>query len=392
MHLLPSSLEAFSTWRSTGHTRLCSFRQLLLLRMVWRLPHFPPLWCTHSVSVAHEIFTTFADDLVVWYGRDIVRRFNLKLKDQSDVHSRLMQAYPEVPTWWYGAVGVISFLLLILGVEIFPTQLPVWAALIAFLIAAIVSVPVAMLQALSNISVPLQVMHELVAGYMLPGRPVANMIFKTIAFMGTNQGVGFAGDLKLGHYMKIPPRIMFIIQTVAVVVASVVAITVQDLMFAHVQDICTPDQPSRFVCPSIRTFATASIIWGGVGPARLFSPGQLYSPLLWFFLVGAALPIPFFMLSRRFPRSSFRYVNIPVFFSGVGAIPPGTGINYASWAIVGFVFNYFIRRFHFRWWMRYNYLLSAGLDAGVAIGMVCLFFLVHLPTRGFTFNWVSCCA
>lgn len=61
-------------------------------------------------------------------------------------------------------------------------------------------------------------------------------------------------------------------------------------------------------------------------------------------------------------------------------MPPATGINYASWAIVGFIFNYFIRRFHFRWWMRYNYILSAALDAGVVIALIVIFFAIQYPT------------
>lgn len=85
--------------------------------------------------------------------------------------------------------------------------------------------------------------------------------------------------------------------------------------------------------------------------------------------------------------SFWRYVNIPVFFTGVTSIPPGTGINYASWAIAGFIFNYIVRRFHFRWWMRYNYLLSAALDAGVAISLLVIFFCLQLPNGGVELNW-----
>jgi hypothetical protein len=108
---------------------------------------------------------------------------------------------------------------------------------------------------------------------------------------------------------------------------------------------------------------------------------------LWFFAVGAIAPVPFYVLARRFPLSIWRYINVPVFFAGVSSIPPGSGINYASWSIVGFIFNYCIRRFHFRWWMRYNYILSAALDAGVALSMVLIFFTVQYPKGGFEINW-----
>jgi OPT family oligopeptide transporter len=197
------------------------------------------------------------------------------LKDERDIHSRLMCSYSEVPAWWYGAVGISSFLLLIIAIHIFPTQLPIWAASLAFFLAVILSVPLAMLQAVTNQLVPIQVLHELIAGYILPELPTANIIFKAIAYTCTRQAITFAGDLKLGHYMKIPPRIMFSIQMVVVVVSCIVVVSVQDWMFANIVDFCSPDQKDGFICPGTTVFETASLIWGGIGPARLFSPGQM---------------------------------------------------------------------------------------------------------------------
>jgi hypothetical protein len=46
-----------------------------------------------------------------------------------------------------------------------------------------------------------------------------------------------------------------------------------------------------------------------------------------------------------------------------------------------------MRRFHFRWWMRYNYVLATGLDAGVIFGLIIIFFSVQLPKGGFNVNW-----
>jgi len=324
----------------------------------------------------------------VWFRKDIVRRFRSSLKDERDVHSRLMQYYPEVPHWWYIIVGVISFAFFCIAIEIVPTQFPIWAAIIAILIASILAIPLAMLQAITNQQVPTQVMHELIAGYMLPGRPIANVLFKTIGFIVSNQAVSFAGDLKLGHYMKIPPRVMFMIQVVAASIACIWVTLVQDWMLSNIEDICTQDQAQGFRCPGSTTFYTASVIWGAVGPKRLFSPGAPYSGLLWFFFAGAVSPIPFYFLARRFPLSWYRYINMPVFFAGLSAMPPASGINYASWVLVGFLFNYVVRRFRFRWWMRYNYILSAALDAGVVFAMVVIFFALQLAQKGgVELNW-----
>jgi OPT family oligopeptide transporter len=211
----------------------------------------------------------------VWFRQDIVRRFRSTLKDERDVHSRLMQAYPEVPGWWYGLLGSLAFILLISAIEIYPTKLPIWGAAFAFGLAMFFCIPVAMITAITNQQIALNVIYEMVGGYILPGRPVANMIFKAISYTGTIQAVSYAGSLKLGHYMKIPPRMMFAVQSVAVFVSCFVATGTQQWMFANIVDFCSSNQPDGFVCPSTNTFASASLIWGGIGPQRIFSPGAL---------------------------------------------------------------------------------------------------------------------
>ena len=109
--------------------------------------------------------------------------------------------------------------------------------------------------------------------------------------------------------------------------------------------------------------------------------------MLYFFLIGALLPIPFYFLARRYPTSIWRYVNIPVCFAGLVQLPPATGINFSAWAAVGFLFQWFVRRNHFRWWLRFNYILSAGLDIGVSVGAILVFFALQYPRGGVTLNW-----
>ncbi|KAJ3994956.1 OPT oligopeptide transporter [Lentinula boryana] len=353
---------------------------------------YSPVFIPATLCIAYaSSFAAFSAVFVhtfLWFRRDIARRFRSTLKDERDVHSRLMQVYKEVPWYWYTILGVVAMIFFLISVHIVPTGFPIWAAVFAFCISSILSLPMSMLQAITNQQVGnIQVFYELIGGYILPERPVAVVIFKGLTYITTSQAIAFSGDMKLGHYMKVPPRLMFTVQTVAVIVACFTATLVQNWMFANIEDYCSPDQKDGFTCPSTNTFATSSLIWGGVGPARMFNIGRPYNPLFYFYLIGAILPIPFYMLARRFPLSFWRYINIPVFFGGVGALPPASGINYTSWAAVGFIFNYCMRRFHFRWWMRYNYILSAALDGGVAISLIVIFFAVQLPHGGITLNW-----
>ena len=184
-----------------------------------------------------------------------------------------MQYYPEVPMWWYGIIFIISFVFLCITIISIPAQLPIWAAVIAIFISFTLSIPLSIIIAITNQDVATPVMYELIAGYMLPGRPIANTIFKTVAYMTSSQTILFVADLKIGHYMKVPPRIMFIIQIVSTVITCIWVTFIQDWMLNNIEDICTPRQKQGFICPGSTVFATASIIFGAVGPQHLFSPG-----------------------------------------------------------------------------------------------------------------------
>jgi len=73
---------------------------------------------------------------------------------------------------------------------------------------------------------------------------------------------------------------------------------------------------------------------------------------------------------------------MPVLFGGTGIIPPASAVNFVPWAIVGFIFQYIFRRRHFGWWTKYNYVLSAALDAGTGISALLIFFCLQYPMNG----------
>lgn len=182
-----------------------------------------------------------------------------------------------------------------------------------------------------------------------------------------------------GHYMKIPPRTMFTAQVVATTVACFVQIFVLNFALDNIKDVCTPQQPQKFSCPGGRVFFSASIIWGLLGPQRIFSPGQVYNALFWFFPIGALLPVIFWYMAKKWPRSGARYLMAPLILGGAGSIPPATPLNFLSWGVVGFVFQKYIRTRHWNWWSRLNYMTAIGLDTGLAIATLVIFFAFTMP-------------
>ncbi len=126
--------------------------------------------------------------------------------------------------------------------------------------AFIYTVPIGVIQAVTNQQIGLNVVTEMIIGYALPGRPIAMMMFKTWGYITMAQALNFTSDFKMGHYMKIPPRPMFWCQIVATVIAGTVQLGVQAWMFSNIKDICSPDQPDGFTCRTVNLFGTASII------------------------------------------------------------------------------------------------------------------------------------
>ena len=92
---------------------------------------------------------------------------------------------------------VVVFSISAVTIEVWPTEVPIWGLLVALSISAFYIVPAGMIQAITNQQIGLNVITELVAGYALPGRPLAMMIFKTFGYIVSHLLV-FTFDTGLG--------------------------------------------------------------------------------------------------------------------------------------------------------------------------------------------------
>ncbi|KAF5355899.1 hypothetical protein D9756_004356 [Leucocoprinus leucothites] len=346
---------------------------------------YSPLFISTTFAISYGLsFASITATLMhafLYFRKQIWVQARRSLHEQADIHARLMSRYPQVPEWWYLIVFATMFAIGIISIEVWPTQMPVWAFILALVISFSYVIPIGMIQAITNQQVGLNVITELIIGYALPGRPIAMMMFKTWGYITMAQALQFTSDFKLGHYMKIPPRTMFTAQVFAAVVAGTVQLGVQAWMFTNIRDMCDPKQPDKFICPSTEVFGTASIItqWGVIGPGLQFSKGQTYYGSCDPMAPKQKVPKQFLEI-RELVSAAAEF--LPVIFNGTGLIPPATAINYVPWAAVGFIFQYVVRRRHFSWWTKYNYVLSAALDSGVAISIVVIFFCLQYPENG----------
>jgi len=348
--------------------------------------NYSPAYLTAGNAVVYMWFFAVYTATLVYVGLHHHREVVLGFKSAwnfasgrgafSDVHNRLMAVYPEVPEWWFGGIFLISFAFGVACIEHYHTAVPVWTIVFGVVLAIIFVVPVGIITAVTNISVTLNVMAELVGGYALPGKPLANMIFKTFGFITTAQAVGYAGDLKLAHYTKLPPRHVFVAQLISSILALFVGLGVVDWQLTNVSNLCEPDQVDKFTCPGYQTFFTAAVIWGTIGPNRLFSHGGLYYATVFGFLVGAVVPVPFWYMARRYPGSFWKLIHMPAFFyGGLNWAPYNFSYLYAGLPYALF-FQGYVRRYKMPWWSKYNYILATALQSSVAIFGVIWFFAI----------------
>ncbi|XP_010939248.1 oligopeptide transporter 3 [Elaeis guineensis] len=345
-----------------------------------------------SIGSGFARFTATLTHVFLFHGSDIWRRSKSAMNSiKLDVHAKLMKKYKEVPQWWFlillAGSTVLSLLMSFVWKE--QVQLPWWGMLFAFGLAWLVTLPIGVIQATTNQQPGYDIIAQFLIGYILPGKPIANLLFKIYGRISTVHALSFLSDLKLGHYMKIPPRCMYTAQLVGTIVAGIVNLAVAWWMLENIENICDTDvlpSDSPWTCPKYRVTFDASVIWGLIGPSRLFAHGGLYRNLVWLFLIGAVLPVPIWLLSKMYPKKKWiPLINIPVISYGFAGMPPATPTNIASWLITGTVFNFFVFRFRKEWWRKYNYVLSAALDAGTAFMGVLLF--LALQNQDIDVHW-----
>jgi OPT family small oligopeptide transporter len=320
----------------------------------------------------------------LYHGTEIWAKLKSANHGGEDIHKRLMNTYKEVPNSWYLILFVIVLLMSFITVGFWETGFPWWGLVIALSISILNFIPQGILEGITNQNVGLNVITEMICGYIIPYKPLANLLFKIYGYVVMRHGLSMSMDLKLGRYLKIDPRLLFFAQLWSTFIAGLTTVFVQKWMTTNIKDICTPNQPDGFICAGGRTIFNASIIWSL--PKHLFSVGKPYNPLLWFFLIGGITPCITFYLFKKFPKKWYGQIHSPVFFTGPTSIPPSTPYNYGTYFVTATIIVY-LRKVWPNWYGSKGLVLGASIETGVALAVVVIF--LSLQYRGHYINWIG---
>lgn len=147
----------------------------------------------------------------------------MKGRNRLDIHVRLIRAsYRKTPWYWYAPIIVIIMAMAIAMVDVYETKLPVYGVLLGLIIPPVFMVPCGIIQGITNVDAnQLKVLSEFIGDTCLKvNRYLANMIFKILSTDVVGQGMYFATDMKLAHYLKLSPRTTFITQGVATILGA----------------------------------------------------------------------------------------------------------------------------------------------------------------------------
>jgi predicted phage tail protein len=97
-------------------------------------------------------------------------------------HYRLMLAYDEVPSWWFGLLWIAAGATGLITSRLAGSTLEVWAFFIAIGLAASLVTFFAALTAMFGAQMNVQPLIQMIGAYLLPGRPLANLYFATFGF------------------------------------------------------------------------------------------------------------------------------------------------------------------------------------------------------------------
>ncbi|TVY83033.1 Oligopeptide transporter [Lachnellula suecica] len=355
--------------------------------------------------------------VTIFFSKDLVKTWKQsREKTQPDPHYRAMEKYDEVPMWWYLILFGLAFVAGLV-VTIMPgTTLPAWGFIIALLLGAFIAPFSCVLYALYGNGIATNQLSKMVAGAILPGRPLANLYFASWSHQVIGLAVYLATNLKIGQYTKIPHRIMFLTQIYGTLLGAALNYVVMTVIVTNKREILLDSKGDAVWSGSaVQSLNSQAVTWALARQVYSISGQYLIVPLG--LIIGLGLPVLQVALHRVYPASRKWELNTSIIASnaehmvfhrggcrlpalaqkaetaflqqGTSSFPPG----YVCQRVLHKKSNGIIRKRlkqlgNFgasRWRLtftvltrgQYNYLIGAAMDGGAQIVIFVLSFAVY---------------
>ncbi|KAL6251444.1 hypothetical protein RBB50_001653 [Rhinocladiella similis] len=297
-------------------------------------------------------------------------------KDDYDPHFVLSLAYNACPDWWYGLVLLLSVVIGLILIYVSDSSLPWWGFFISIAMGYVLIITLGILHASTGVSFTIQSVVQMVGGYIHRGSPVANMYFSLYGYNALGQGVLLSQDLKLAQYGHLAPRVAFAAQVLGTIIGAVFNYIMANSIIDNQREILLSIEGTNIWSGNqVQQFNAQAVTFGGF-PHELFSVGGQYQWVTLIMLPGFLAPVPLWLAHKKWPQLHLDKVNTAVVAFYICYLNVGINSSVMMFFILGFGSQWWIRRRYPNLFVKYNYLVSAALDAGTSVIVFILSFAV----------------
>ncbi|KIY50516.1 OPT superfamily oligopeptide transporter [Fistulina hepatica ATCC 64428] len=299
-----------------------------------------------------------------------------------DEHYTAMKRYDKIPRWWFIGLLVLAYAIAQVTDYTGDSHFPWWALTITLMLSLFfttVYCTTAALLGFQQFSGQLDGFYQMIASYMVPGDPVANMYAALYGSQPTVQGMNLLGDLKIGQYIKIPPKVNFFAQVVGCIVGALLNyVMMLSIIDSQRAALLTVAGTRLWSGQNAQSYNSNAVAWGALG-REMFSPGKTYYIVPIALAIGAALPIPGYVLHRLYPKNDiFANLNTGMITQYACYLSVGINTSVNMGMVLGIASQWWFRRRHPRWFAKYNYIVAGALDGGTQV----ISFILNLAVFG----------
>ncbi|CAF1329124.1 unnamed protein product [Didymodactylos carnosus] len=323
-----------------------------------------------NFCICFTAITSLIIHTVLYHGKYIKEQFFMSLDEAvNDVHGKLMSKFKEVPEYWYSILLIICVFGSVIVCH-FGQLMPWYNLLLLLIINFLFLLPSGIIKSITAQDTDIGLLLSFIGSFLMKSDSIGNMTFRTYGYTMQRRSLVFLSCLKLGHYMKIPPRPMFLLLILSSIVGCIASYLTSYIMLKNINDLCFT---FTWYCTNARFLSDVSDLWGIIGATNIL---KTYPFIEYFFLIGALIPIPPWLLSKKYPNINWlKYVHFPVMLATLTQIPPSRPGTIPSWLLIGFLFNFLFYKYANNWWHKYAYIFSAAMSAGVGMALIIIAFI-----------------
>ncbi|KAF4806330.1 Oligopeptide transporter 8 [Colletotrichum siamense] len=336
----------------------------------------------YAMFMANAAIGALIAHCFLFWGGDVVNAYKSARSGRYDDrhHAHMAKHYKETPWWWYVVVLVLSF---ILGIVVVTTQnitLPAWAYIVALLLGIFIAPLSTILYSRYGNGIATNNLSKMLAGLLLPERPIGNMYFAAWSHNVISNAVTLSNDLKMGEYLKIPPRVMFLTQVYGTILGGFINYAVMiSIVNGNRELLVDSDGNNAWSGATMQSYNTNATSWALAH--YLYKIGGKYEMVpiglgIGFGIVAVhRLVVHFVPKIRGFSLSE---INFPQFIQYAGFIPYNQSQTCVifSQIIAGFFTQFYLRNYRPRIFRDYSYLVTGAMDGASLTVLFILSFAV----------------